>query len=144
MSLGVLIDMRISIYRIPQEGMKFSYDYNPKDLDLNSEGIEFKSNLHAQVTCYRISNAVTIEMKLGADREIKCSRCLEVVLQPFDKKINFSKIVSPKDSFIDLTQDLREELILDTLINPLCKPGCLGLCPKCGKNLNEGKCDCKL
>ena len=24
----------------------------------------------------------------------------------------------------------------------LCKKDCAGLCPTCGKNLNQGKCDC--
>ena len=44
---------------------------------------------------------------------------------------------------IDLDQDIREEIILDYPIKPLCNPDCKGLCPKCGKNLNEGGCNCK-
>ena len=38
----------------------------------------------------------------------------------------------------------REVLYLGSAIvfPPLCKPDCKGLCPQCGKNLNEGKCGC--
>ena len=43
---------------------------------------------------------------------------------------------------IDLDQDIREEIILDYPIKPLCRPDCKGLCPRCGKNLNEGGCSC--
>jgi uncharacterized protein len=25
---------------------------------------------------------------------------------------------------------------------PICDPGCRGICPQCGKNLNEGPCAC--
>ena len=37
----------------------------------------------------------------------------------------------------------REEIILGYPVKFLCKIDCLGLCPKCGQNLNEKKCDCK-
>jgi uncharacterized protein len=43
---------------------------------------------------------------------------------------------------IDLNPDIREEIILVYPIKPLCSIDCKGLCPKCGKNLNEGKCNC--
>ena len=45
---------------------------------------------------------------------------------------------------IDLDQDIKEEIILDYPIKPLCNPDCKGLCPKCGKNLNEGGCSCAI
>jgi len=27
-------------------------------------------------------------------------------------------------------------------MKPLCSEGCKGLCPRCGRNLNRGKCGC--
>jgi uncharacterized protein len=43
---------------------------------------------------------------------------------------------------LDLSGAVREEVIL--AMNPyvVCDPECRGLCPQCGKNLNEGSCDC--
>ncbi|MBP5322006.1 MAG: DUF177 domain-containing protein [Kiritimatiellae bacterium] len=26
---------------------------------------------------------------------------------------------------------------------PICRESCKGLCPKCGKNLNDGPCGCR-
>lgn len=35
-----------------------------------------------------------------------------------------------------------EEFLMCLPVNPLCAPSCKGLCPVCGKNLNEASCDC--
>ena len=43
---------------------------------------------------------------------------------------------------IELDDLLREDILLELPTKFLCKPDCKGLCPGCGKNLNEGKCDC--
>ncbi|MBM3211747.1 DUF177 domain-containing protein, partial [Candidatus Poribacteria bacterium] len=45
---------------------------------------------------------------------------------------------------IELSDDFRESLLLELPIRILCSENCKGLCPKCGQNLNDGKCDCKL
>ena len=43
---------------------------------------------------------------------------------------------------LDLTDEIREEIELTFPVRHLCKPDGLGLCPKCGKDLNEGECGC--
>ena len=37
---------------------------------------------------------------------------------------------------------LREQVILAAPIQSLCHETCAGLCPRCGQNLNEGRCAC--
>ena len=43
---------------------------------------------------------------------------------------------------IDLEPMLRDALTLALPLNPICRSDCKGLCAHCGKNLNEGPCDC--
>ncbi|MGQ0555213.1 MAG: YceD family protein [Nitrospiraceae bacterium] len=43
---------------------------------------------------------------------------------------------------LELAPMLREQLILASPMHPLCSEECLGLCPRCGKDLNEGPCRC--
>lgn len=43
---------------------------------------------------------------------------------------------------LELAPMLREQLILAAPMHPLCSEQCLGLCPRCGKDLNEGPCGC--
>jgi uncharacterized protein len=43
---------------------------------------------------------------------------------------------------LDLRPAIREEWLLAQPRYVLCREDCKGLCPRCGKDLNEGPCDC--
>jgi len=43
---------------------------------------------------------------------------------------------------LDLTEAVRQYRLTAEPMQPLCKPDCLGLCPRCGYNLNQGPCGC--
>ena len=44
---------------------------------------------------------------------------------------------------LDLEQLVMEDIYLSLPMRMLCDEDCKGICSKCGKNLNEGNCDCK-
>jgi len=46
------------------------------------------------------------------------------------------------DNVFDLDEYLRQSILVNVPIKPLCEPGCKGLCPRCGANLNDGPCGC--
>ncbi len=75
--------------------------------------------------------------------ETQCARCLA----PIDGKLdipNFQVVLQiEKEDTIDLTENIREDIILALSTRFLCKDSCKGLCPHCGKNLNKEKCACK-
>lgn len=43
---------------------------------------------------------------------------------------------------LELVEMLREQVILAIPMRPLCREECRGLCPTCGQDLNERRCDC--
>jgi uncharacterized protein len=43
---------------------------------------------------------------------------------------------------LDLTEVVRQNLLLSIPISPVCDSQCRGLCPGCGANLNEEACTC--
>lgn len=45
---------------------------------------------------------------------------------------------------LDLDELLRSDILLELPYKYLCREDCKGLCPSCGKNLNEGPCSCNL
>ncbi len=83
-----------------------------------------------------------------------CDRCCETVVREMEKE--FFHILVPSlsdeqddDAYVvvpeerlDLDELLREDILLDMPSKFLCSPDCRGICPKCGKNLNEGPCGC--
>ena len=103
-------------------------------------------------------------MRLTLDARIEyvaaCSRCLCDV--PGSFSFSLEKTVAPanvlegqdedklddyaiiEDGFLDLDETLLELLELDFPSKIICKDDCLGLCPKCGKDKNNGDCGCEL
>jgi uncharacterized protein len=45
--------------------------------------------------------------------------------------------------FLDVSDVIRQTLILSIPIHALCNENCLGLCNSCGKSLKEGLCQCQ-
>ena len=43
----------------------------------------------------------------------------------------------------DLDENLTTAFVLNMDSKLLCKPDCKGLCCRCGKNLNDGECNCR-
>jgi uncharacterized protein len=46
------------------------------------------------------------------------------------------------DLLADVTEPVRQAMVLSFPMKPLCSDNCLGLCPHCGANLNKQSCDC--
>ena len=44
---------------------------------------------------------------------------------------------------LDLHEAVRQYSMTHGPMKPLCQPGCLGLCPTCGEDLNQGACSCQ-
>lgn len=71
-----------------------------------------------------------------------CARCLDDVRVTVSVKnlcFHFEKV---KDLEVDLTEDVREELLLAVPSCFYCSPDCKGICPMCGANLNHETCSC--
>jgi uncharacterized protein len=43
---------------------------------------------------------------------------------------------------LDLTEAVRQALVTEQPMQPLCQDECAGLCPQCGADLNQGRCAC--
>ena len=83
-----------------------------------------------------------------------CRRCLAPVVRPVATPIEilFTEdqqaddpsvyVIPPGTRTLDLFPAVREELILAAPSFVVCREDCRGLCPRCGKDLNEGPCDC--
>jgi len=70
------------------------------------------------------------------------------VRKPHAKVVETELEEEPDDQYqyqgnqLELAPMLREHVILSAPMQPLCNDDCLGLCARCGKNLNEGPCQC--
>lgn len=134
--------MKISISQIPQEGLFLEDTLKPEDLDLAVKDIEFTAPVRVKAQVVKITNVVTVDLDLDTRLSTICSRCLEKIRVNLDRKLMLNYPVKSNQDVINLNEDIRQELVLDYPVKPLCNPNCKGLCPKCGKNLNQGGCSC--
>lgn len=100
----------------------------------------------------RTPQGLLVEGQFSAEVNLECVRCLEPFTQPlkteFDEMYAYknqdfteSGLIVPDDGNIDLAPVVREYLMLEYPIKPLCKPDCQGLCTVCGENLNFNTCE---
>lgn len=134
--------MKIDINQIPFEGITQEEYVVASQLDLETDIVKFRGPVKIKADISRITNAVTVELALSASMHMNCGRCLNEFEIGFKKNLKLNYSVDKLEPIIDLDPGIREEIILDYPIKPLCNPNCKGLCPECGKNLNEGDCSC--
>lgn len=84
---------------------------------------------------------ILLEGKVGGTWTLECSRCLVEHSETHEEA--FEEVYPLDQGTIDTTEDVRQNLLLTVPGKPLCRTDCRGLCPHCGKNLNEGPCQCK-
>jgi len=135
--------MKIHIDQIPDSGLRLSEKCEPSALDLNRADIKLKEPINSVAQITKGANFISVELAIDATMYLNCNRCLEEFAAPKSLKTKLNLPIENK-SVIDLTDNLREEIILSYPLKPLCRPDCLGLCPVCGQNLNKGKCGCRL
>jgi uncharacterized protein len=83
-----------------------------------------------------------------------CGRCLTVIERPLevtlDEEFPLTADARPEDTeagwvtgpgpVLDVTEVIRQQLLLAVPMVPLCRPDCRGICPVCGANRNERDC----
>lgn len=134
--------MKIKVNQIPLEGLTLEENIPFAELELEEEFIKFRQPVMVKADIFKIANAVTIDLFLSASIYTVCSRCLDEVKIDLNKKQKLNYQITGLNQAIDLNPEIREEIILDYPIKPLCKSDCKGLCPKCGEKLKEGGCSC--
>jgi len=136
--------VKIDINKISLEGLILEEQVSPSELDLETDIVKFLGPVKIRAEVSKITNAVTVTLRLSGLMHLNCSRCLKEVNIDLKKDLRLIYQVDKSQLRIDLDQDIKEEMILDYPLKPLCNPDCKGLCPKCGKNLNEGGCTCAI
>lgn len=83
--------------------------------------------------------------KLEAEVETACARCLRPVAlafaADFDEEYGAEELPAGDDT-VDLAAVGEQYFLASLPMRILCRQDCRGLCPQCGKALNDGDCDC--
>lgn len=115
--------------------------------------LEFTETPNAVGTVKNTAGVLTLTGDVRANMRCVCDRCGSVFER--EKTGRYSAVLAADMSVEDdaevfpITEDgidpgdvLTTCLILDMDAKCLCREDCRGLCPRCGKNLNDGPCAC--
>ena len=140
---------------LASENLCVSFDYT---MDLREEEFygehPFQQPIHVQGKLENKAEVFYLRAQVVAPVDTHCARCgvpvqvqkeLEidlVIASSLSNEEGSDDIYVVEGETFDLDEIIREELILNMDMTVLCSEDCKGLCPRCGKNLNEGDCGC--
>lgn len=131
----------------------FTFELSVDELEITDAEMEIIGTVHADGSISNAGDVLLLEAKLTARVKRSCGRCLkeftaDAYAEVLEKFYPASTENIEKDAFVydsdivDITEPLRESLLLAEPIQALCKDDCKGLCPVCGADLNSGDCGC--
>lgn len=129
----------------------FAFEYNKQGDLPEFYGIVLDGPVSVSGTSILQGDDVYIDGTVRCKIVGECARCLKKVEREWscDFSVVYAITRQDEDDYlyqngrVDLTPAV-EDVILTSLPTVIyCKDDCLGLCPECGKDLNEGPCGCK-
>ena len=155
--------MVFDIEEISDGGLNFSFLLNKDQLEVDQAGLSVNVDIAVSGSLTRIGDDVYLKGKVVTDVVASCSRCLDTLSYPVDSDLKSHFVLSDDRSIskrdvelhasdidaevyenqqIDLTQSIRDSILLAVPVICLCEENCKGICSQCGKNLNQGLCKC--
>lgn len=113
--------------------------------------VEFVEPVKIEGTLKNEDEVFVLEAKGGTEAILRCDRCLAPVRKElcFEIQERFARTGRENEETetfsgdqIDLADFVKRGIMEVLPMKVLCKEDCKGLCPVCGKDLNEGDCDC--
>ena len=136
--------MKIELQGIPPEGIILREDEDPSRFNLGEPGLELNSPVHCRIQADLVGGFLLLKGELSFEVRFTCSRCLARFTRTiFVKDFRYRLRIEDPNRPIDLTDKIRQDIILALPSKPLCSEECRGLCPICGVNLNQGSCTCR-
>jgi DUF177 domain-containing protein len=143
-------------------GTSLVNDFREEDIQLDDD-IKVIGPLNGHVRMRRTNQGLLVDGWVELTLELSCNRCLKefempmhvnleeqfyptvdvvsgLPLAPFDEDEIF-----PIDAHyhVDLTEAIRQNVLLLLPMAAVCQEECKGLCSQCGRDLNLGPCECE-
>ena len=162
--------MLIEIQELELHPVEFREEFSPGVIDFGAD-LRQRSQLRSEGRAdlveehhgkHKVIQDIRLKGTLDTSVEIACARCLEPVVHQVNR--SFDLLYRPQGSDagheelsvtdaeaeigyyqgegVLLEDTLREQVLLAVPLKTVCREECKGLCPHCGKNLNEGSCSC--
>lgn len=144
------------LFKLENSEKKISESVDLSSVSFSPLPVSFRTPVSVEGKLKNAGGVITLEAEAKGEYETVCDRCGCAIKESirFDIRENYVRnalkaeecdedTVVLKGQEIDLTKTVGEFAFSAMPTKHLCCESCKGLCPKCGKNLNEGACGCK-
>jgi len=141
---GLPMKLLVNMRRLAEGGEWFEGELHPLALDVGEDDFlriagPIRHRVHVMLAGEELLARGRVAQRLGC----VCGRCaVDFELDAEDPEFFASYPNDDALDFLDLTPELREAILLSLPSYPVCKEECLGLCVRCGANLNTTPCSC--
>jgi len=135
--------VRVAVERLPPEGVAVDGEIAFAGLGVaDDDRVACPEPLEYALRVAPVQGGILVQGKLRAVLRCVCDRCLTT----YDCRLmtdDVCHLFEDTDAkVLDLTDEVREDILLAFPQWCLCHPDCRGLCPTCGRNLNVETCSC--
>jgi uncharacterized protein len=153
--------LAFDLLEVPQGESHREVPMPAEALGLELPDIRFLGPLDIRLDLYRSGDSIRIQGEFRGRFAYVCGRCLaegereftgradiycekkEGELEEEDREaLEEGGLVYHDGKVLDLFEEIRQTMVLEIPWNPVCRPDCRGLCPRCGQDLNKGSCGC--
>jgi len=122
-------------------------------------GENFRRVVNVDAVLDKTPRQIFLKVDLNTSGAFQCDRCIEDFEQPVSGRYTMFyvyddldtatypadevQVITPDTPVIDLSEDVRQTVLLSVPLKLLCKEDCKGLCPRCGVNRNQRDCECQ-
>lgn len=143
-----------NLFNGSNESVSIDYFLNLSDLEYGTY-YPLKDDVKIKGSVYQRADIVHLDLSVSFKFIGVCDRCAEEIHKDYCFELNkilvpnvsgdadFDDYIVVENGILNLDDLVEEEIQLFLPSKMLCSEDCKGLCAKCGKNLNMGKCDCK-
>ena len=139
------------------------FDFPEGVLKFEGQEFVFPKGFHSEIISKWLEeNLLSVEIKISFEIIAECARCLKSVSLEISENLMYLYFLqgAEEEEFeglddympveieyfghvIDIMPQIQESIFTLLPTKVLCKEDCKGICPTCGKDLNEGECNCK-
>ncbi|MFT5129591.1 MAG: hypothetical protein ACI8W8_003216 [Rhodothermales bacterium] len=129
--------------QISHDGLKLAGELTPEVFEgINDGHVTAEAPLKYDLRIFIVNQGILVRGSVSSVLRCSCDRCLNDFNLPIENECAHF-IEPPLPPSVELTMNLREDILILMPQKCLCQPDCLGICPECGQNRNLAGCDCQ-
>jgi uncharacterized protein len=147
--------MKIQVGGLSEGIHEYEFEVAPEELNL---GESFSGSVLVKASLDKSVHQIALQAAISSTGHFACDRCVREFDLPIKTSYRMFYVMEGSEegaidptemqviphgvSTINLSDDVRQTVVIGIPLKLLCTPDCRGLCPECGRDRNAQQCSC--